>query len=106
MHLVEISPFLATLQYATLTKNEGKQQDESSMMLDPMKGGEKGEPSYHSATASETGFPVFWYRDINSVPQDFHLYIAHEFFDALPVHKLQVSVGGESKHIMKAFFGA
>jgi len=33
--------------------------------------------------------PVFWYRDVESLPKGFHLYIAHEFFDALPVHKLQ-----------------
>lgn len=118
LHLVEISPFLATIQCDSLTcrktketkdvgeagqkrekarkapeESESQQQEEEQPLLDPMKeiSSDDGRAAfYHHAIAEETGFPVYWYRDIRDLPQDFHFYIAHEFFDALPVHKIQV----------------
>lgn len=38
---------------------------------------------------SKTGIPIFWYRDIQDVPPGYSFYLAHEFFDALPIHKFQ-----------------
>ncbi|XP_014242574.1 protein arginine methyltransferase NDUFAF7, mitochondrial isoform X2 [Cimex lectularius] len=38
---------------------------------------------------TETGVPVYWYNSIESVPTCFTLILAHEFFDALPIHKFQ-----------------
>ena len=40
---------------------------------------------------TKLGFPITWYRDLDSVPETsgFTCYIAHEFLDALPVHKFR-----------------
>ncbi|KAL3248423.1 hypothetical protein MRX96_056497 [Rhipicephalus microplus] len=41
----------------------------------------------HSIT--KHGVPVGWYRHLHDVPLGFSCFIAHEFLDALPVHKFQ-----------------
>ncbi|NXO94515.1 NDUF7 methyltransferase, partial [Certhia brachydactyla] len=75
VHLVEVSPKLSEIQAAMLTggKVQPNPEDESAYM--------KG--------ISKTGIPIFWYRDIQDVPSGYSFYLAHEFFDALPIHKFQ-----------------
>ncbi|NXS45682.1 NDUF7 methyltransferase, partial [Balaeniceps rex] len=75
IHLVEVSPKLSEMQALMLTggKVESNPKDESAYM--------KG--------ISKTGIPIFWYRDIQDVPPGYSFYLAHEFFDALPIHKFQ-----------------
>ncbi|XP_011565044.3 protein arginine methyltransferase NDUFAF7 homolog, mitochondrial [Plutella xylostella] len=41
-----------------------------------------------------SGIKVYWYNDLKKVPQAFSWYIAHEFFDVLPVHKFQKTDDG------------
>lgn len=36
-----------------------------------------------------SGSKVYWYQRIEDVPKEFSIILAHEFFDALPIHKLQ-----------------
>jgi NADH dehydrogenase [ubiquinone] 1 alpha subcomplex assembly factor 7 len=97
-HLVEISPFLARTQAQTLcgpTSSLGLSNltfNRSLRDIDPTREGSGGNTFYHQGITSETDVPVYWYRDLASLPRGFHFYIAHEFFDALPVHKLQVSI--------------
>lgn len=74
VHLVELSPRLQDLQAKRLC---------SEVTL---------------GSASETcgmthaGCPIYWHHGISEVPDGaFACVLAHEFFDALPVHKLQVS---------------
>ncbi|GAB6024545.1 hypothetical protein CHUAL_009698 [Chamberlinius hualienensis] len=74
MHLVEMSPHLSQMQMDTLCGEGGKWQSDSDVC--------------YSAT-SKYGFKCSWYRNLQQVPQHFSIYIAHEFFDAMPVHKLQ-----------------
>lgn len=38
--------------------------------------------------------PISWHSDMRSVPRLFSMVIAHEFFDALPIHKFQKSPKG------------
>lgn len=79
MHLVEISPHLSALQAQLLCyKHE---------LVDSNQFGcyQKG------VTAS--GIQVYWYSRIEDVPAEFSIVLAHEFFDALPVHKLQFEDG-------------
>uniref|UniRef100_A0A1A9WU50 Protein arginine methyltransferase NDUFAF7 n=1 Tax=Glossina brevipalpis TaxID=37001 RepID=A0A1A9WU50_9MUSC len=75
IHLVEISPYLSSLQAERICHNSTSVDDNTSRFY------RKGE------TAS--GVKVFWYKHYEDVPRNFSLVIAHEFFDALPIHKLQ-----------------
>ncbi len=40
------------------------------------------------------GFDVAWHEDVLQVPEGPMLLVANEFFDALPIHQLERSVGG------------
>lgn len=77
LHLVEISPFLVQIQEKNLCGQISILEIDSS--------------SVHESL-TETGLPVTWYRSLDQVPESsgFTAYIAHEFFDALPIHKFQV----------------
>uniref|UniRef100_A0A8D0LBF4 Protein arginine methyltransferase NDUFAF7 n=1 Tax=Sphenodon punctatus TaxID=8508 RepID=A0A8D0LBF4_SPHPU len=74
VHLVEVSPKLSEIQALTLT-GEKINLDDSS-------------PAYMKGV-TKAGFPIFWYQDLQDVPQGNSFYLAHEFFDALQVHKFQ-----------------
>ncbi|XP_038161294.1 protein arginine methyltransferase NDUFAF7, mitochondrial [Cyprinodon tularosa] len=76
VHLVEVSPVLSRLQAETLT---GNRSEEVSSEDDPVY--RRGE--------TEGGVSVSWYRRLEDVPAAFSIFVAHEFFDALPVHKFQ-----------------
>ena len=47
-------------------------------------------PLYYKTCHSRYGPDVFWYHQLKDVPPSYSFYIAHEFFDALPIHKFQV----------------
>ncbi|XP_062407467.1 protein arginine methyltransferase NDUFAF7, mitochondrial [Sardina pilchardus] len=81
VHLVEVSPKLSQVQAQCLT---GDQSQVSAS---------ENEPAYRTGTTS-TGLPISWYRRIDDVPQGFSIFLAHEFFDALPVHKFQKTEKG------------
>lgn len=44
---------------------------------------------YYRKGESVSGIEIFWYRQLEQVPKSFSIYLAHEFFDALPIHKFQ-----------------
>ncbi|XP_049846874.1 protein arginine methyltransferase NDUFAF7, mitochondrial isoform X2 [Schistocerca gregaria] len=77
LHLVEISQHMSKLQAQAL---KCIQTNESGLPNENME--------YQSAVTTD-GISVKWYRQIQDVPRGFSCIIAHEFFDALPVHKLQ-----------------
>ncbi|XP_049613769.1 protein arginine methyltransferase NDUFAF7, mitochondrial [Syngnathus scovelli] len=75
LHLVEVSPVLSRLQAQTLVGTADEVVQE-------------GRPVYrHGQTAA--GLPVSWYRRLEDIPAGFSVFLAHEFFDALPIHKFQ-----------------
>ncbi|XP_067337542.1 protein arginine methyltransferase NDUFAF7, mitochondrial isoform X2 [Channa argus] len=76
LHLVEVSPALSELQAQNLTGTCSQKADAAD------------EPVYRSGKTA-AGLPVSWYRRIDDVPSGFSIIIAHEFFDALPIHKFQ-----------------
>ena len=81
LHLVEVSPHLSDMQYHKLTNSsQGSAAAQS----------ESSEPCYRSCV-SHHNFNVHWYRHLADVPRAPSFFIAHEFFDALPVHKFQVN---------------
>ncbi|XP_005073659.1 protein arginine methyltransferase NDUFAF7, mitochondrial isoform X2 [Mesocricetus auratus] len=81
IHLVEVSQKLSEIQALTLTEEKlPLERDAESLVY--MKG------------VTKSGLPVSWYRDLKDVPKGCSFYLAHEFFDALPVHKFQKTSQG------------
>lgn len=76
IHLVELSPFLSKLQAQRLCYTSAEI-------------GPQNQVPYYRMGETLTGVKVFWYHRIEDVPQGFSIILAHEFFDALPIHKLQ-----------------
>lgn len=75
VHMVEVSPQLSNVQAMLLCMK-------SSIIPDP-------ESLIHRQGITTNGIPINWYRKYEDVPKAFTLLIAHEFFDALPIHKFQ-----------------
>ena len=100
--MVEISPFMANLQLQTLCGKLAKRDFKTESVIDPTSHVENAS-FYHQAVTSDTKIPVFWYRDLMSVPKNFHFYIAHEFFDVLPIHKLQVLEESDFAKMLRCF---
>lgn len=73
---MEISPYLSELQAKRLCCQSAETKKED---LDSVPYYRKGE--------SVSGIEIFWYRELEQVPKAFSIYLAHEFFDALPIHK-------------------
>ncbi|XP_032673385.1 protein arginine methyltransferase NDUFAF7 homolog, mitochondrial [Odontomachus brunneus] len=81
VHLVEISPALSQLQTERLcTESRDNEptgnEDEKSTM-------------YYREGVTKNGVKIYWYYSINDIPKKFSIFVAHEFFDALPIHKFQ-----------------
>lgn len=78
LHLVEVSPYLSELQAKRLCCHYKETPKEA---LDSV--------PYYRWGESVSGIQVYWYRELSQVPKSFSIYLAHEFLDALPVHKFQ-----------------
>ncbi|XP_012264788.2 protein arginine methyltransferase NDUFAF7 homolog, mitochondrial [Athalia rosae] len=83
LHLVEISPMLSKVQ-ANLLCKEWNDINEDKVSSTP----------WYKEGIMEKGVKVFWYHSIYDVPKTFSIIIAHEFFDALPIHKFQKTPEG------------
>lgn len=88
LHLVEVSPKLSELQRLKLTGQSSlSSKDEYSCAT--VNGCRTAEES--NTCRSHHGVNVTWHQQLADVPRGFAFYVAHEFFDALPIHKFQVS---------------
>lgn len=75
VHLVEISPHLSEMQSQRLCFQTAESAPTES---------------HYRQGETVSGIPVRWYERVQDVPNDgFSVVLAHEFFDALPVHKFQ-----------------
>lgn len=79
VNLVEVSPYLSQVQEKRLCITNNS---------DSKEGDPKKDTNHNKQSTSFYGSPVRWYNHLADVPRAFTLYLAHEFFDALPVHKL------------------
>ncbi len=77
--LVEVSPYLSQVQEKHFCIASNKETSERSLPQDV---------HHYKESKSLYGSPVRWYNHVSDLPHAFTLYLAHEFFDALPVHKL------------------
>uniref|UniRef100_A0A673T199 Protein arginine methyltransferase NDUFAF7 n=1 Tax=Suricata suricatta TaxID=37032 RepID=A0A673T199_SURSU len=81
VHLVEVSEKLSEVQASALMEEKVPlERDPGSSVY--MKG------------VTKSGIPISWYRDLQDVPEGYGFYLAHEFFDVLPVHKFQKTPQG------------
>lgn len=72
IELVEISPFLSQAQAQVLCVGSREVS---------------GEKFYREGETG-SGVKIRWYRNYDEIPDKFSILLAHEFFDALPIHKL------------------
>lgn len=79
VHLVEVSPKLSDMQREKLSGDSAVQVS--------------GDKPYYNCCHSKYCPEIFWYRSLTDVPRNFTFFIAHEFFDALPIHKFQKKDG-------------
>ncbi|CAL1392074.1 unnamed protein product [Linum trigynum] len=86
IHMVECSPVLQKLQHQNLKCEKVCNADEN---------GEK------NSVTSITGSPVTWYSSLEQVPSGSPtIILAHEFYDALPIHQFQRSSRGWSEKMV------
>lgn len=76
IHFVELSPFLSKMQAQKLCYKTQEFDKQSNL-------------PFYRIGETVTGIKCHWYQRIEDVPKEFSIILAHEFFDALPVHKLQ-----------------
>ncbi|KAL1131316.1 hypothetical protein AAG570_010934 [Ranatra chinensis] len=79
VHLVEISPKLSQIQ--------------SNRLCESLNEGSMDDLSYRKGI-TKFGVPISWHKMIEDVPRGFSCIFAHEFFDALPIHKFQKTENG------------
>lgn len=83
IHLVEISPVLSAIQAEKLCI-------ESRNIEPRVNEDRKNSVTHFKEGITREGVKIYWYHSINDVPRKFSVFIAQEFFDALPIHKFQV----------------
>ncbi|XP_045583693.2 LOW QUALITY PROTEIN: protein arginine methyltransferase NDUFAF7, mitochondrial [Procambarus clarkii] len=76
VHLVEVSEELSCKQEEKLCRVVQSRKD----MPDEL---------YYKKSTTTDGSPIFWYRHLSSVPKNFSVFLANEFFDVLPIHKIR-----------------
>lgn len=84
LHLIEISPHLTQIQEQNICGTVSLIERNEN----PFDGRHKG--------LTKTGLPITWYRTLDQMPvkSGFTAIIAHEFLDALPIHKFVVNIFG------------
>uniref|UniRef100_T1JN65 Protein arginine methyltransferase NDUFAF7 n=1 Tax=Strigamia maritima TaxID=126957 RepID=T1JN65_STRMM len=77
IHFIEQSSTLAKLQEKKLCASASVDNTKSE------------DVPYFNRNVTKNGVPIFWYTHVDDVPAEFTIYVAHEFLDALPIHKFQ-----------------
>ena len=88
LHLVEVSPQMRQIQESALCGYfHGHSHASNSDVVEKKTEMQNAEEMYEHKAVTKYGQHVYWYSRIEDVPKGFSFYIAHEFFDALPIHK-------------------
>ncbi|KAA0201723.1 hypothetical protein HAZT_HAZT008879, partial [Hyalella azteca] len=100
VHLVEVSPHYRLLQQRALCpqpqdNNPSSEEFPSIGEEPPVYSPPSPFPSY-----TPSGSAVFWHETLDSVPSGFSMFLAHEFFDVLPIHKLVKTDDGEWREVL------
>lgn len=89
LHLVEISPHLTQIQEQNICGTVSLIDREENAIDGRMR------------ALTSHGLPITWYRSLEQVPlrTGFTAIIAHEFLDALPIHKFVVRLTQPNQHL-------
>lgn len=87
LHLVEVSPALSELQAQLLCSTWVGTNSKTHKST-------KDSKTHYRRGITRDGVQVFWYHNIEDVPKEFSVFVAHEFFDALPIQKYQKTIEG------------
>ncbi|KAJ0172556.1 hypothetical protein K1T71_011695 [Dendrolimus kikuchii] len=79
LHLVEISETMQSVQANSICVSHRPCDIDSP---------------YNHQGETVSGIKAYWYNDLKKVPNNFSWYIAHEFFDVLPIHKFEKTENG------------
>lgn len=88
VHLVEVSPFLCQIQKKKLCSVDQRTGTDITLSSNFDK------EFFGNQLTTKYNIPVMWHHDLRSVPGGFTFLLAHEFFDALPIHKIQKTEDG------------
>ncbi|KAF7383499.1 hypothetical protein HZH66_012849 [Vespula vulgaris] len=100
VHLVEISPALSTIQAQNLCT-----YIEENNPADCKTQTQKNSIGHYKKGITEDGVEVYWYYSVTDIPKKFSVFLAHEFFDALPIHKFQKTDQGWSEVLVDVIPG-
>lgn len=100
VHLVEISPALSMIQAQNLCSHITETNP-----ADPNNVTEGNSIGHYMKGITDDGVEVYWYYSITDVPKAFSVFLAHEFFDALPIHKFQKTDRGWCEVLVDAIPG-
>ena len=88
LHLVELSPQMRQIQEAALCGYfHGHSHAKKELTNEKDTDNRNSNQMYEHEATTKYGQRVYWYSRIEDVPKSFSFYLAHEFFDALPIHK-------------------
>ncbi|KAL0117599.1 hypothetical protein PUN28_010419 [Cardiocondyla obscurior] len=87
VYLVEVSPILSAIQAEKLCT-------ESRDVEPRINKEQKNSITHYKEGVTKEGVKIYWYHSINDVPRKFSIFVAQEFFDALPIHKFQKTEKG------------
>lgn len=95
LHLVELSPALSEIQEKTLTgqllnNHQHDKERQNDTTHDRSSDSEDSSVLCYKRRVTQNGTPVSWYTAVQDIPYYGNcFFLAHEFFDALPVHQFQ-----------------
>ncbi|CAK9825793.1 Protein arginine methyltransferase NDUFAF7, mitochondrial [Anthophora retusa] len=99
IHLVEVSPALSLIQAKNLCKTFKEHAVETNES-------KENSVAYYREGVTEDDVKLFWYKSVQDVPKDFSVFLAHEFFDALPIHKFQKTERGWTEVLVDIIEGS
>ena len=104
IHFVEASQQMRKIQEATLCGYFHGHSHRSTETESQRNKDEKDEQNqvglYEHKAITKYGQNVYWYARTEDVPEGFSFYLAHEFFDALPIHKFVRTKDGDWREIL------
>ncbi|XP_076236488.1 protein arginine methyltransferase NDUFAF7, mitochondrial isoform X2 [Calliopsis andreniformis] len=102
VHLVEISPALSSIQAKTLCETIKEHDVKRGRNVSS----DRDAVAYYREGITEDGASIYWYYSIQDVPKNFSIFLAHEFFDALPIHKFQKTDKGWNEILVDIIEGS